>query len=104
MTVKLSDEQIYLRKVVKAADAFLTEYPKIFPSSGEKRELAEQVQVESLKSGLETLAWRCRLLLRYIETSDTVYMVTDAYGELRRASRDEVMKLLSKQDLREVIP
>lgn len=105
MTVKLSDKQIYLRKVVKALEGFLGEHRQIFRYSGENHDFSEHIQADNLKTQMERAMWTAKLILKYIETEKTVFMIEKQDGTLVKADRAQVMKLLSKQnDMTEVIP
>ena len=105
MTVKLSDEQIFLRKCIKAIEGLLKETGDFCKYSEETAADPVRIQWEGLRAHLNTAKYHAKLINSFIETQDVVYMIPQEDGTFRKANRQQIIKLLSKsKDITEVLP
>lgn len=108
LTVKLTDAEIFYRKVVKACTSLLTESEKIVPSSDETDQIFLQPHYETLKECLRRAGNIAGVLEEYIRTTqNTKFMVLNEDGEFKPATKDVILKGLYRKgnitDVKDVI-
>lgn len=102
---KPTNEQVLLNKFIPLLED-MREDLETLASTTKAKDVPSETARRSLYSRITSALFTAKTLSRYIETRDCVYMIPTEDG-LRKATREEVMKLISKDkvsDMKEVMP